>query len=146
MRGSVDIYVNKKNKEIYLLKSYKTKIGYWKGMGYLIHTKRELLKKETLVCIRDSLSAYQQDIEDTQPFKASSYKTWNKFFKYHDYISVDYDTKGKTYSITMGERDEKSHSYGGSLPNCEFMLTEAEFHEKFDEIMDFLISKVKMIK
>ena len=41
---------------------------------------------------------------------------------------------------------KKSHSYGGSLPNCEFNLTEAEFHEKFDEIMDFLISKVKMIK
>ena len=146
MRGSVDIYLNKKNKEIYLLKSYKTKIGYWKGMGYLIYTKRELLKKEILVCIRDSLSAYQQDIEDTQPFKASSCKTWNKFFKYHDYISVAYDTKDKTYSITMGERDEKSHSYGGSLPNCEFMLTEAEFNEKFDEIMDFLISKVEMIK
>ena len=107
MRGSVDIYVNKKNKEIYLLKSHKTKVGYWKGMGHLIYTKRELLKKEMLVCIRDSLSAYQQDIEDTQPFKASSYKTWNKFFKYHDYISVAYDTKDKTYSITMGERDEK---------------------------------------
>ena len=129
-----------------MLKSYKTKIGYWKGMGYLIHTKRALLKKEILVCIRDSLSAYQQDIEDTQPFKASSYKTWNKFFKYHDYISVDYDTKDKTYAITMGERDEKSHSYGGSLPNCEFMLTDREFDEKFDEIMDFLIRKVKMKK
>ena len=146
MRGSVDMYVNKKNKKIYLLKSYKTKIGYWKVMGYLIHTKRELLKEEILVCIRDSLSAYQQDVEDTHPFKASPYKTWNNFFKYHDYISIGYGIKDKTYSIIMGKRDEKTYSYGGSVSNCEFTLTEEEFDERFDEIMDFLISKVEMIK
>ena len=46
----------------------------------------------------------------------------------------------------MNERDEKTHSYGSSLPNCEFTLTETEFDERFDEIMDFLISKVEMIK
>ena len=46
----------------------------------------------------------------------------------------------------MGERDEKTYSYGNPLPDCEFILTKEEFNEKFDEIMDFLISKVKMIK
>jgi len=46
----------------------------------------------------------------------------------------------------MGERDEKTYSYGNPLPNCEFILTKEEFDEKFDEIMDFLISNVKMIK
>ena len=146
MRGSVDMYVNKKNKEIYLLKSYKTKIGYWNAMGYLIHTNQKSLKNELLVCIRESLSAYQQEVEDTEPFKASPYKTWNKFFKYHDNISVYYDIRDKTYSISMGKRDEKTHSYGSSIPGCEFTLTENEFDEKFDEIMDFLINKVKMIK
>ena len=110
-------------------------------MGYLIHTKQELLKEEILVCIRDSLSAYQQDVEDTHPFKASPYKTWNNFF-----ISIGYGIKDKTYSIIMGKRDEKTYSYGGSVSNCEFTLTEEEFDERFDEIMDFLISKVEMIK
>lgn len=81
MRGAVHIYVNKKDREIYLLKEYKTKIGYWTGMGCLIQTDRESLKKEVLICIRDSISAYQQEIEPTEPFKSSPYKTWNKFFK-----------------------------------------------------------------
>ena len=46
----------------------------------------------------------------------------------------------------MGERNEKKHYYGNPLPGCEFTLTEEEFDERFDEIMDFLISKVEMIK
>ena len=146
MRGSVDMYVNKKNKEIYLLKSYKTKIGYWNAMGYLIHTNQKSLKNELLVCIRESLSAYQQEVEDTEPFKASPYKTWNKFFKYHDYIPVRYNKEKKIYYISMNRRDEKTRSYMEPLPGCEFTLTEEEFDEKFDEIMDFLISKVEMIK
>ena len=146
MLGGVAIFINKKDREIYLLKEYITKIGYGKSMGYLIPAKREALKSDVLTCIEDSLSAYQQDIETTQPLKASPYKTWNKFFKYHDHISIYYDTKDRTYSITMGERDEKTHSYANPLPDCEFTLTEKEFDERFDEIMDFLLSKVEMIK
>ena len=102
MRGAVHIYVNKKDREIYLLKEYKTKIGYWTGMGYLIQTARESLKKEVLICIRDS--------------------------------------------IEMWTREEKTHSYSSPAPGFEFILTKEEFDEKFDEIMDFLISNVKMIK
>jgi len=146
MRGSVRIYVNKKDREIYLLKEYKTKIGYWNVMGYLTQTGRESLKKEILVCIRDSISAYQQEIEPTEPFKSSPYKTWNKFFKYHDYIPVRYNKEKKIYYISMNRRDEKTRSYMEPLPGCEFTLTEEEFDERFDEIMDFLISKVEMIK
>jgi hypothetical protein len=56
MRGSVRIYVNKKDREIYLLKEYKTKIGYWKCMGYLIQTDRESLKKEVLIYIYETVS------------------------------------------------------------------------------------------
>lgn len=52
----------------------------------------------------------------------------------------------KEYRIALKIRDEKTHSYGSPLPGCEFTLTENEFDEKFDEIMDFLINKVKMIK
>ena len=128
MRGSVRIYVNKKDREIYLLKEYKTKIGYWKCMGYLI------------------ISAYQQEIEPTEPFKSSPYKTWNKFFKYHDSISCEYDLETEEYCIELWTRDEKTHSYSSPAPGFEFILTKEEFNEKFDEIMDFLISKVKMIK
>ena len=146
MIGHVDVFVNKKNGEIYLLKAYITKIGYGKSMGYLIHTDRESLKRQVLVCMRDSLSSYKKDVEETDPFKASPYKTWNKFFKYHDYISVRYNGEKKTYNISMNRRDEKRHAYMESLPDCEFTLTEEEFDECFDEIMDFLISKVKMIK
>jgi len=146
MLGCVHIYVNKKDRKISLLKAYITKIGYGQAMGYLIPTKREGLKSDVLTCIEDSLSSYQQDIEATQAFKVSPYKTWNNFFKYHDHISIYFDTKDRTYSITMGERDEKTYSYGNPLPDCEFILTKEEFDEKFDEIMDFLISKVKMIK
>lgn len=146
MRGLVHMYVNKKNREINLLKAYITKIGYGNIMGYLIHTDRGSLKQEVLVCIRDSLSSYEKDVEDTDPFIASPYKTWNKFFKYHDHVSIYYDTRDRTYSITMGERNEKKHYYGNPLPSCEFTLTEEEFDERFDEIMDFLISKVEMIK
>jgi len=91
MLGCVHIYVNKKDRKISLLKAYITKIGYGQAMGYLIPTKREGLKSDVLTCIEDSLSAYQQDIEATQAFKASPYKTWNKFFKYHDHISVYFD-------------------------------------------------------
>ena len=146
MLGGVAVFINKKDREIYLLKEYITKIGYGQSMGYLIHTDRESLKSSVLTCIKDSLSAYQKEIKDVAPLKVSPYKTWNKFFKYHDHISIYYNTKDKTYSITMGERDEKTHSYGSPLPNCEFTLTEEEFDERFDEIMDFLISKVEMIK
>ena len=146
MRGAVHIYVNKKDREISLLKEYKTKIGYWTGMGCLIQTDRESLKKEVLICIRDSISAYQQEIEPTEPFKSSPYKTWNKFFKYHDYIPVRYNKEKKFYYISINRRDEKTRSYMEPLPNCEFTLTEEEFDERFDEIMDFLISKVEMIK
>ena len=146
MRGSVRIFVNKKDREIYLLKEYKTKIGYWTGMACLIQTDRESLKKEVLICIRDSISAYQQEIEPTEPFKSSPYKTWNKFFKYHDYIPVRYNKEKKFYYISMNRRDEKTRSYMEPLPGCEFTLTEEEFDERFDEIMDFLISKVEMIK
>ncbi|WP_232208037.1 hypothetical protein [Selenomonas sp. FOBRC9] len=71
MRGAVHIYVNKKDREISLLKEYKTKIGYWTGMGCLIQTDRESLKKEVLICIRDSISAYQQEIEPTEPGMSS---------------------------------------------------------------------------
>ena len=102
---------------------------------------RIIKKGGSYIYIRDSISAYQQEIEPTEPFKSSPYKTWNKFFKYHEFISCEYD-----YSITMGERDEKTYSYGNPLPDCEFILTKEEFDEKFDEIMDFLISSVKMIK
>ena len=146
MNGSVRIYISKKDRSIYLLKAYVTKIGYWNSMGYLIPINRELLKNNVLSCLEDSISAYQEEVEDVDPFKASPYKTWNKFFRYHDYISIRCDSKKKIYSISMNERDEKTHSYGSSLPNCEFTLTETEFDERFDEIMDFLISKVEMIK
>ena len=71
MRGLVHMYVNKKNREINLLKAYITKIGYGNIMGYLIHTDRGSLKQEVLVCIRDSLSSYEKDVEDTDPFIAS---------------------------------------------------------------------------
>ena len=125
MRGYVHIYVDKKTGKISLLKGHKTNV---------------------LSCLEDSISAYQEEVEDVDPFKASPYKTWNKFFRYHDYISIRCDSKKEIYSISMNERDEKTHSYGSSLPNCEFTLTETEFDERFDEIMDFLISKVEMIK
>ena len=140
------MYVNKKNREINLLKAYITKIGYGNIMGYLIHTDRESLKRQVLVCMRDSLSSYKKDVEETDPFKASPYKTWNKFFKYHDYIPVRYNKEKKIYYISMNRRDEKTRSYMEPLPCCEFTLTEEEFDERFDEIMDFLISKVEMIK
>ena len=146
MNGSVRIYINKTVGNICLLKAYVTKIGYWKSMGYLIQTNRESLKSDILSCIRESISVYQQEVEDAEPFKASPYKTWNKFFKYHDYISFRYDMEKKVFYISMNERDEKTHSYGNPLPGCEFTLTEDDFDKKFDEIMDFLISKVKMIK
>ena len=146
MRGSVRIYVNKKDREIYLLKQYETKIGYWTVMGYLIQTDRESLKKEVLIYIRDSISAYQQEIEPTEPFKSSPYKTWNKFFKYHDSISCEYELQMEKYRIAMRTREEKTHSYSSPAPGFEFILTKEEFDEKFDEIMDFLISNVKMIK
>ncbi|WP_314332181.1 hypothetical protein [Selenomonas noxia] len=146
MRGSVRIYVNKKDREIYLLKEYKTKIGYWNVMGYLTQTGRESLKKEILVCIRDSISAYQQEIEPTEPFKSSPYKTWNKFFKYHDSISCEYDSQMEEYRIAMNTREEKTHSYSSPASGFEFILTKEEFNENFDKIIDFLISNVKMIK
>ena len=146
MRGYVHIYVDKKTGKISLLKGHKTNFGYGKSMGYLIPTNRELLKKDILICIEDSLSAYQQEVEVTDPFKASPYKTWNKFFKYHDYIPVRYNKEKKIYYISMNRRDEKTRSYMEPLPGCEFTLTEEEFDERFDEIMDFLISKVEMIK
>ena len=111
MRGAVHIYVNKKDREISLLKQYKTKIGYWTCMSYLIQTDRESLKKEVLICIRDSISAYQQEIEPTEPFKSSPYKTWNKFFKYHDSISCEYDLETEEYCIEMWTREERTHSY-----------------------------------
>ena len=116
MRGSVRIYVNKKDREIYLLKEYKTKIGYWKCMGYLIQTDRESLKKEVLICIRDSISAYQQEIEPTEPFKSSPYKTWNKFFKYHDSISCEYDLETEEYCIELWTRE------GMSSKVCKFLI------------------------
>jgi len=68
------------------------------------------------------------------------------FFKYHDYIPVRYNKEKKIYYISMNRRDEKTRSYMEPLPGCEFTLTEEEFDERFDEIMDFLISKVEMIK
>jgi len=46
----------------------------------------------------------------------------------------------------MWTREEKTHSYSSPAPGFEFILTKEEFNEKFDEIMDFLISNVKMIK
>jgi hypothetical protein len=146
MRGSVRIFVNKKDREISLLKQYKTKIGYWTCMSCLIQTDRESLKKEVLICIRDSISAYQQEIEPTEPFKSSPYKTWNKFFKYHDSISCEYDLETEKYCIELWTREERTHSYSSPAPGFEFILTKEEFNEKFDEIMDFLISNVKMIK
>ena len=146
MRGYVHIYVDKKTGKISLLKGHKTNVGYGQSMGYLIPTNRELLKANVLSCLEDSISAYQQEVEVTDPFKASPYKTWNKFFKYHDYIPVRYNKEKKIYYISMNRRDEKTRSYMEPLPGCEFTLTEEEFDEKFDEIMDFLISNVKMIK
>ena len=146
MRGYVHIYVDKKTGKISLLKGHKTNVGYGQSMGYLIPTNRKSLKKDILICIEDSLSAYQQKVEVTDPFKASPYKTWNKFFKYHDYIPVRYNKEKKFYYISMNRRDEKTRSYMEPLPCCEFTLTEEEFDERFDEIMDFLISKVEMIK
>ena len=146
MRGSVRIFVNKKDREISLLKQYKTKIGYWTCMSCLIQTDRESLKKEVLICIRDSISAYQQEIEPKEPFKSSPYKTWNKFFKYHDSISCEYDLETEKYCIELWTREERTHSYSSPAPGFEFILTKEEFNEKFDEIMDFLISNVKMIK
>ena len=111
-------------------------------MGYLIPTGRESLKKEILVCIRESISAYQQEIKSTEPFKSSPYKTWNNFFKYHDSISCEYDLQMKEYRIAMWKREEKTHSYSSPAPNCEFTLTQEEFDKRFDKIMDFLLSKV----
>ena len=146
MRAHVDIFVNKIDREFFLLKAHITTIGYGQSMGYLIPTNRELLKANVLSCLEDSISAYQQEVEVTDPFKASPYKTWNKFFKYHDYIPVRYNKEKKIYYISMNRRDEKTRSYMEPLPGCEFTLTEEEFDEKFDEIMDFLISKVEMIK
>ena len=146
MRGYVHIYVDKKTGKISLLKGHKTNVGYGQSMGYLIPTNRKSLKKDILICIEDSLSAYQQEVEVTDPFKASPYKTWNKFFKYHDSISCEYDLETEEYRIEMWKREEKTHSYSSPAPGFEFILTKEEFDEKFDEIMDFLISKVEMIK
>jgi len=84
MRGYVHIYVDKKTGKISLLKGHKTNVGYGQSMGYLIPTNRKSLKKDILICMEDSLSAYQQKVEVTDPFKASPYKTWNKFFKYRE--------------------------------------------------------------
>jgi len=146
MRGYVHIYVDKKTGKISLLKGHKTNVGYGQSMGYLIPTNRKSLKKDILICIEDSLSAYQQEVEVTDPFKASPYKTWNKFFKYHDSISCEYDLETEKYCIELWTREERTHSYSSPAPGFEFILTKEEFNEKFDEIMDFLISNVKMIK
>ena len=67
MLGGVAVFINKKDREIYLLKEYITKIGYGQSMGYLIHTDRESLKSSILTCIKDSLSAYQKEIKDVAP-------------------------------------------------------------------------------
>ena len=107
---------------------------------------RIIKKGGSYIYIRDSISAYQQEIEPTEPFKSSPYKTWNKFFKYHDSISCEYNLETEEYCIEMWTREEKTHSYSSPAPGFEFILTKEEFNEKFDEIMDFLISKVKMIK
>ena len=146
MKGSIRIYVNKDTKGIYLLKEYKTKVGFWRTMGQLVSMARNSLKENILTGIKDSLDSYEKSIDKTDPFRQSPYKNWNSFFKYHDSITVEYDLQAREYRIALNIRDEKTHSYGGALPDCEFNLTDREFHEKFDEIMDFLISKVKMIK
>jgi len=146
MKGSVRIYVDKNTKKIYLLKEYKTSIGFWRVMGDLVSVDRDVLKKNILACIRESIESYGKNIEKAEPFRKSPYKTWNRFFKYHSSISCEYDIQTKKYHIALKSSDEKTHSYGRPLPNCEFTLTETEFDERFDEIMDFLISKVEMIK
>ena len=84
---------------------------------------RIIKKGGSYIYIRDSISAYQQEIEPTEPFKSSPYKTWNKFFKYHDSISCEYDSQMEEYRIAMNTREEKTHSYSSPSPGFEFILT-----------------------
>ena len=44
MRGSIRIYVNRETKGIYLLKEYKTQVGFWRVMGNLVSVSRNTLK------------------------------------------------------------------------------------------------------
>ena len=115
-------------------------------MGNIETIDRGKLKTAIINGIKESVAAYEQDIPRINPYKQTKYKTWNKIFKSHDLISVDYDVNTKEYSIRIREREENTHSYGSSIPGCDFTLSEAEFDERFDEIMDFLISKVEPIE
>ena len=143
MRGYASIYVNQKTGELCIVESHVTKIGYNLDMGELIKTTKKTMKAEIKKALQNSLVAYKIDVPSPDWYKKTKYKTWNKFFKEHQYISCCYDAERKEYNIELAEKETTTHSYGATLPNCSFTISDEDFDEKFDAILEFLLSKVE---
>ena len=143
MEGHVRIYINQKTKKIYLVEAHLTKIGFIRDIGELIETTKENIKVDIKEQLKASLLAYKKDRPPSEWRKKTKYKTWNKFFKEHQLIGCDYNDEKKEYFIRLPEKELATHSYGETISGYGFTISGDEFDEKFDGILEFLLSKVE---
>ena len=145
MEGSVSIYVNRKDKFLSRGLYYTVPAGFGQTMGGYIPVERDALKECVMEGLAESLAAYRTERQASEPWRITKYKTWNKWHRFHQCIKINYDADEKKYRIALLGRDERAHSYVEPEPGCDFLLAEEEFETRFEEIMDFLIDKVRII-
>lgn len=146
MIGMLHIHINKDEQTLLLRIFHKTKIGFGECIGNLKEISYAKLQEAVKESIQISLKYYKVDMEGSEPWKNTKYKTWNNFFSKHESISVDYDTEetdARRYKIFLWEKEAKTKSYTTPKDENVFYLSEEEFDKRFYEVFDLLVNRIE---
>ena len=145
MKGLLNIYIEKNTGEISILTYHVTTIGFSRSIGKIIdNISNESLKETVIKCIKFSLAEYKSEDKDNHdPFKLTTYKTWNCFFNMHYLIEVVYREELKEYEIVMPERDRITKSFGNNVSGFEFKIKKEEFDSQFDDIIKKIMDNLE---
>ena len=146
MIGMVDIHINREEQNVLLQVSHKNTIGFGQTMGDLREVSYEELKEGVNEGLKTSLKYYEIDVEATEFWKKTKYRSWKKFFSKHDLISVNYDTEEteeKRYEIFLWEKELTRNAYTTPKKENMFYLSQEEFETKFYTVFDTLRSRIE---
>ena len=146
MIGMVEIFINKEEQNFLLQFLHKNTIGFGQTMGDLIEVPYEELMEAVQKGLKTSLKYYKVDVEATEFWKKTKYRSWKKFFSKHDLISVRYnteETEEKRYKIFLWEKELKTNSYTTAKEGNTVYLSQEEFETKFYTVFDTLRSRIE---
>ncbi|BEU87585.1 hypothetical protein TAMA11512_10490 [Selenomonas sp. TAMA-11512] len=146
MIGMVDIHINKEEQNFLLQVLHKNKIGFGECIGDLREVSYEELAEAVQEGLKTSLKYYKVDVEASEPWKKTKYRSWKKFYSRHELLSVSYnteETEEKRYEIFLWEKELTRNAYTTPKKENMFYLSQEEFETKFYTVFDTLRSRIE---